>query len=253
MDWEKEFSRADLKAFYDRVRKSIWWEVFLGGAFFLAIWFLMTWQISFILMGAVGVHEYGHMWAMKRYGLTNVRFHFIPFLGGVTIGEGMYPSQKRAASAVLMGPVFGLFPAPILLAVALLTSSPSIAALSTVVAFLSLFNLFPFMPLDGGKIVALIAASEGKSAERAIHGVIFVSGLVLAITLDSLFLIMIAVIGSVFFGRRPTEDLIAPKMNRKEAIATFAAYFGVGLASILLVAVAMSVEGISDALDALLG
>lgn len=243
MDWEKEISREDLKAFFVRIKRSVWFKVFLAGASFVAFAIITTWQLSLFLIGGIAIHEYGHMWAMKRYGLTKVRFHFIPFLGGVTIGEGLYPSHKSKALTALAGPVFGLAPVPILLGISYLVSSPFWAGMASIIAFVSFANLFPLLPFDGGRIAEAIAATGRKKIEPRIRAAFFVSGYGLAIVMDLETLAFIGIFGALFLRESPEVLAKIPKMTSKEAVFVSFLHAGILLASLALWMLASSFDG----------
>src|SRR5574337_174660 len=111
---------------------------------------LFSWKFGLLLMIAIGWHESGHVWAMKKMGIKTKGFYFLPFIGGAAMAW---------ASA-------GLY---------WLTGNPMWAAAGAWMATLNLFNLLPITPLDGGQLVRSIAFSIHKTI-----GVIFLAVSLLA-------------------------------------------------------------------------
>lgn len=108
------------------------------------------------LVAAIGVHEAGHLLAMRVLGYRNLGVLFIPFLGGAATGERDEGTLSEELTVLLAGPVPSLFIAPPIALVA-----HSMAPLADRVVFdallivsvLNFLNLLPVMPLDGGKVV----------------------------------------------------------------------------------------------------
>lgn len=121
---------------------------------------LWNWETAIIFMLAIGLHEYGHLWAMNRRGIKNRGFYFIPFLGGGTINTEPLGSRGNETFVALMGPLWGFGLSIILAAVYFLSGGWGLAlrALFWVVV-INLFNLIPISPLDGGRVVKCVAFS----------------------------------------------------------------------------------------------
>ncbi len=121
------------------------------------------WGVDFAvaLLVYLMIHEYGHVFAMKRCGVAVSGIFVLPFMGAVAVAEEEPPTQWKAFLIAFMGPVFG---AVITLgaAIALLATGGQIAMLRMVAlswAAISLFNLLPLGVLDGGRIVTSISFS----------------------------------------------------------------------------------------------
>ena len=54
---------------------------------------IFNWKFALMLIGSLFVHEYGHVWAMKREGMAVKGMYFIPFLGAAAVGAGQFPSR----------------------------------------------------------------------------------------------------------------------------------------------------------------
>ncbi len=134
-------------------------KVGLAGASLFAYTYLFTWEFAAMIMVMLFVHESGHIWAMKRCGMKTRGIYFIPFLGGVAVGDGEFPSRKAEVIVAIMGPVWGLLLSLASAAAFLFTQNPLFAAGASWMALVNLFNLLPINPLDGGRIVKSVAYS----------------------------------------------------------------------------------------------
>lgn len=123
---------------------------------------VFNWKFGLLLMIAIGFHESGHVWAMKKMGIKTKGFYFLPFIGGAAIAEEQYKSYGENAYVAIMGPIWGALLAGICAVAYWITGLPMLAAASAWMATLNLFNLLPITPLDGGQLVRSIAFSIHK-------------------------------------------------------------------------------------------
>jgi Zn-dependent protease len=134
----------------------------LAAATFGSYAYMYSWKFAVLLMIAIGFHESGHVYAMKRLGIKTRGFYFLPFLGGVAIGEGQYKSYRDNVYVSIMGPLWGAAMSWGCVGLYWLTGNPLWAAAGAWMATLNLFNLLPINPLDGGQLVRSIAFSINK-------------------------------------------------------------------------------------------
>ena len=127
-----------------------------------------SWKFAVLLMIAIGFHESGHVWAMKKMGIKTKGFYFLPFIGGAAIAEEQYKTYGENAYIAIMGPIWGAVLAVLCATAYWITGIPMLAAAAAWMATLNLFNLLPITPLDGGQLVRSIAFSIHKGL-----GVIF--------------------------------------------------------------------------------
>lgn len=123
---------------------------------------IYSWKFALLLMVAVGFHESGHVWAMKKMGIKTKGFYFLPFIGGAAIAEEEYLSYGENAYVAIMGPVWGALMAWAAGSLYLVSGNPIWAAAAGWMAVINLFNLLPITPLDGGQLVRSIAFSIHK-------------------------------------------------------------------------------------------
>lgn len=131
---------------------------------------IFNWKFGLLLMIAVGFHESGHVWAMKKMGIKTKGFYFLPFIGGAAIAEENYRTYGENAFIAIMGPVWGAMLAWMCGIAYWVTGMPMLAAAAAWMATLNLFNLLPITPLDGGQLVRSIAFSIHKNV-----GVLFLA------------------------------------------------------------------------------
>lgn len=137
-------------------------KVGLAGATLASYTALYSWKFAVMLLIAIGFHESGHVWAMKKMGIKTKGFYFLPFLGGVAIAEDNYKTYGQNAYISIMGPIWGALLAYVSGAVYLITGDPLWAAAAAWMATVNLFNLLPINPLDGGQLLRAISFSIGK-------------------------------------------------------------------------------------------
>ena len=145
-------------------------KVGLAGASFAGYAALMSWKFALLLMIAVGFHESGHVWAMKKMGIKTKGFYFLPFMGGAAIAEESYKTYGENSYIAIMGPIWGAFLAWVCGIIYYCTGNTLWAAAAAWMATLNIFNLLPIVPLDGGQIVRSIAFSINKGL-----GLVFLS------------------------------------------------------------------------------
>lgn len=143
---------------------------------------LLSWQTAIVFLAGLCVHEYGHVWAMRKCGIPTKGFYLIPFVGGVCSPERSFKERFEEAYVASMGPIFGLLAAlPCLGLSYLLTGSLSRAVTAmNFVIIVNMFNLLPITPMDGGRIIRAVVSSFSRWAGI---GLVF-SGVLLAVFLS---------------------------------------------------------------------
>jgi len=115
------------------------------------------WQFVAVFLGSLLFHEYGHVWAMKRYGMNVKGVYVIPFMGAAAVSAGRMPHRLAEVVIAIMGPVWGLVLAIATYGAYLATGYPLLLGIVWPMAMLNLFNLLPFNPLDGGRVAKSLA------------------------------------------------------------------------------------------------
>ena len=157
--------------------------IWIGG-----IWF----GVGLVLL--LFVHEMGHVLEAKRQGLPVSAPFFIPFLGAAIQMKRMPQSAWHEALNGIAGPILGSIGAAVCWGLGEYYDSRPLIALAFLGFFINLFNLVPFLPLDGGRIAI------------AIHPAVVALGLVAMIGLvlyrPNPILILILILGGMETWRR---------------------------------------------------
>ena len=113
-----------------------------------------------ILFGSVLIHEFGHIFAAKRYGIrtADVLLHF---LGGAARMELSFKSGTEEAVMAVAGPIVSLclgFIGLLSMMVFISVGAPAFVItffhmFTTANFIIGIFNLLPAFPMDGGRIL----------------------------------------------------------------------------------------------------
>ena len=129
--------------------------------------------VGFVLL--LLVHELGHALEAKRQGLDVSAPMFIPFLGALIMMKQLPQDVWREARVAIAGPIIGSVGAAAAWGIGEAYDSNFFRALAFVGFFLNLFNLLPFGPLDGGRIVAAIHPGVWALGLVVLLGLLFVA------------------------------------------------------------------------------
>lgn len=155
-------------------------KVVLAGASVAAYSWLFSFQFALALVFCLMFHEYGHIRAMKHFGMKTKGIYLIPFMGGLALTDDKINTRWQDVVISLMGPFFGLLLSLLALVTYHVTHNPFFAALAGFNALLNLFNLLPVLPLDGGHTIKSISFSQN----RFIGLIVCCAGMVLGIYLS---------------------------------------------------------------------
>jgi Zn-dependent protease len=131
-----------------------------GGSMLLMIWvYASYWPLPFAIGFTILllVHELGHAFVLRGLGIPFSAPIFIPFLGALIGIKKMPPDVAKEALVAFGGPFLGTIGAQVCLVLFERTGSELYLGLAQIGYFLNLFNLAPFSPLDGGRIVGAIS------------------------------------------------------------------------------------------------
>jgi len=132
--------------------------VFAAGSLAAYSW-LFSIEFAIALILCLVFHEYGHIKAMKYFGLKTKGIYLIPFVGGLALSDDKINTRWQDVVISIMGPFFGLILSITCLVGYWLTDIEVLAGLAVFNALLNLFNLLPILPLDGGHVLKSIAFS----------------------------------------------------------------------------------------------
>ena len=128
-----------------------------------------------LIFACVLAHEFGHIFAARRYGIRTPEVTLWP-IGGVASLERIPEKPGEELKVALAGPAVNVVIAAVLLLVLGLSidgaamtelENPRASLLARVAAaniFLVVFNLIPAFPMDGGRVLrALLAMRRGRA------------------------------------------------------------------------------------------
>jgi Zn-dependent protease len=118
---------------------------------------LWGWAYGVAFVVLIFVHEMGHVYALRKYGIRSSVPIFIPFVGAFVAMKEMPKNARIEAWVGLYGPIVGTGGAMLCLLAALYTGNNFWMAVAYTGFFINLFNLIPISPLDGGRAVAAIS------------------------------------------------------------------------------------------------
>ena len=128
---------------------------FLASVWVYALFWGWKFGLAFALL--ILVHELGHVALMRAAGIPAGLPYFIPGFGAFVTMKERPASVLTEAYTALAGPVVGSLFAFLAYGYGTLTGEPFWIAVAYTGFFLNLFNLFPVLPLDGGRVVGAIS------------------------------------------------------------------------------------------------
>ncbi|MEH6826079.1 MAG: site-2 protease family protein [Motiliproteus sp.] len=138
-------------------------KVVLAGASLAAYSWLFSVQFALALIACLMVHEYGHIRAMRYFGMRTKGIYLIPFVGGLALSNEPVNSRWQTVVIAMMGPCFGLLLSLCCLLAYWITGEQFFGGLAAFNALLNLFNLLPILPLDGGHVLKSISFSMNST------------------------------------------------------------------------------------------
>lgn len=124
-----------------------------------------SWELLFIIVGILLVHEAGHYVAMKLFRYRNVRMFFIPLLGAAVSGEHYTAPGWKKIIVALLGPLPGIFLGGVVGITGLIKGNPLLTKVGLMAVVLNGFQLLPVLPLDGGRVLHALLFSRHYSLE----------------------------------------------------------------------------------------
>ncbi len=172
-------------------------KVALAGASVAGYAWLFSIEFALMLIACLVVHEYGHVRAMKYFGIKTKGIYLIPFVGGLAVSDDKITTRWQDVVISLMGPAFGLFTSLLGVVLYYATEMDIFAGVAVLSALLNLFNLLPILPLDGGHVLKSISFSMRSwvGLSVCLLGVLF--GLWLSYTFGLMLLVFFLFVGAL--------------------------------------------------------
>ncbi|OEF93381.1 site-2 protease family protein [Vibrio splendidus] len=195
---EKRFSLIGLVSLGMKALKSAKLiKVVLASASLAAYSWLFSIQFALALIACLMFHEYGHIRAMKYFGMKTKGIYLIPFLGGLALSDEKINTRWQDVVISIMGPLFGLILSLIFTVLYWVTGEMFFAGLAVFNALLNLFNLLPILPLDGGHVLKSISFSMNSVLGIVLCVAAAVAGVVLSYQLNLTLFGFLLIMGSV--------------------------------------------------------
>jgi Zn-dependent protease len=136
-------------------------------------WTLWGWKFALGMGVSIYIHEMGHVWMLRRYGIRATAPMFIPGFGAL-VRLQQYPATVIEDARIgLAGPLWGLGAAAASWGIYLATGHQFWGALAQFGAMINLFNLIPVWQLDGGRGFRSLTKGQRWLAALAVWGMFY--------------------------------------------------------------------------------
>ena len=152
------------------------------------------------------IHELGHLTMMKLFGFSDGDMFFLPFMHKAATGKSI-PNQRKRVITLLAGPLPGVMAGIGLLSYGFAIEHQLLLFFGQAFLLVNVFNLLPFDPMDGGKLVDTLFASKKDQIKLS-----FLVVALLAIAALSFYIPTLIVFG-VFIGIRINSILKKRKLR----------------------------------------
>lgn len=169
----------------------------LAAASLAAYSWLFSVQFALALVACLVFHEYGHIRAMKYFGMKTKGIYLIPFLGGLALSDEKINTRWQDVVISIMGPLFGLIMSLICTLAYWATGEMFFAGLAVFNALLNLFNLLPILPLDGGHVLKSFSFSMNSIVGISLCALAAVGGVWLSYSLGLALFGFLLIMGSI--------------------------------------------------------
>jgi Zn-dependent protease len=211
--------------------------VITGALTFASFFALFGGSVAASLLLIILLHELGHVIAMRWAGIPVRGIYFVPFFGGVAVGESLGTSEITRGAVALMGPGFSILTTSIFALLSFQNDDPFLADLALVSAMLNGFNLLPILPLDGGRVLQALTSPIAPGVARIVQAFMLCAGIGLAAVFgDYLLMALFLIIAPAVFSMTSGTTIKLTPLSRSELawlaagyIATFTYYVAVAL------------------------
>lgn len=218
-------------------------QVWLIWASVAAYTWLYTWQFAIALVIMLFIHEYGHVWAMKKSWMKVKGMYLIPFLGAVAVPDEDFPNRKSESYVAMMGPIFWWAVSFLFFFIYLITNNTYFWAVAWFMALINVFNLIPMMPLDWWRVIRSVIFSMNSRFPKILLFLLFIVWIIASFYYGIYLLGIFWIIWLIETG----FDLFVvkqeiQKMNLKEVIFSLLSYFVVMFSLLYLMVVLNHIE-----------
>lgn len=186
-------------------------------SFALLFYFIFDQSIVSVasILVVIIIHEMGHFAAMRLFDYSNVKIFIVPLLGAFTSGKKQIISQRQMSIIILAGPIPGIIIGCLLLYF-YGGQNENITNLAYTFLMLNVFNLLPFYPLDGGRLLESMFTRENFTI-RLVFGIISIIVLaILFLTGDSFFMLVIPVLIAIELKNEAKNEKIRTYLRQEK-------------------------------------
>ncbi|MGV3622726.1 MAG: site-2 protease family protein [Archangium sp.] len=116
--------------------------------------------LGLVVLGSIYVHEMGHTFAFRRYGIEVTPPMFVPGFGAFVRGSRYPHSLAAIGDVALSGPLWGGASGIVVLIIGLVLKQTWLIGAALLIAEVNLFNLIPVWQLDGARATATLSKSQ---------------------------------------------------------------------------------------------
>jgi Zn-dependent protease len=139
-------------------------------------WSMYGWWFALGFILSIYVHEMGHVWELRRFGIPASAPMFIPGIGAMVFLKAHPTTVGQDARVGLAGPIWGTAAALFCLGAYGITHAEIWLALARWGAWINLFNLVPVWQLDGGRAFRALTRKQRGICLGMILLMWFISG-----------------------------------------------------------------------------
>ena len=136
-------------------------------------WAAWGWRFAVGMGVSIYIHEMGHVWMLRRYGIRATAPMFIPGFGALVRLQQHPATAVEDARIGLAGPMWGLGAAAASFGLYYATGEQFWGALAQFGAMINLFNLIPVWQLDGGRGFQSLTRGQRWLAAIAVWGMFY--------------------------------------------------------------------------------
>jgi len=148
-------------------------------------------NLVLVFFSVLAIHEFGHLFAMRFFNYKDLEIFFVPLLGAFTKGSKNRISQKQSIIIYLSGSVPSILLAVFLYYFSLTLQNNLLYRTSCVIFSVSLINLLPIKPLDGGNVIANLFFDTNNLLKKGFIVISILAMVVVSIYLGSYILLII--------------------------------------------------------------
>ena len=168
MEEEHDYTYYPPKPEISRTNQNTLIRSLMSLGLFMLFFFLIfnDFQVLFLVLLILFIHEMGHLLAMKAFGYNDVSMFFVPLMGAITTGDKDKVSQFQRAIIVLAGPIPGIIIGFGITKYAVSIEHNYMAVSGVMFMLINILNLLPLDPLDGGKLIETMFFTTNEKVKQ---------------------------------------------------------------------------------------